>query len=447
MTAPHDSTPSWFTRGGVSLAGGLLGALAGATAAVLTTELIKRILAVVARQETWVILTMPLVGVAIAVAILHGLAQGEAVQRLDQAPSKRRLRYGPKPYWYTFPGDVARADLTGDVVKTAGEEEKFPWHLAPVRALAIVSTVALGAPMGTEAPAAHLGVAAGSWVGSKDRLRRFVRPAGLAGGAAGVAALMGIPLVGTAFMLEIGRRRNAAVSVERVIAALVGGLVGWRINVAFDLDLIRLVVPAVPPSDVLDAVLAAVFIGAIAGAITALTGAAIYRARDWSASPVRRLVLGGLAMVACAATVAVIASPAAAVGPGGGAIVWAETAQTAALTLLAIALLRAAMTIAAVSAGGCGGVFVPFLAIGDIAGRVFAAPLGVPADLAGAAGAAAGIAGGYRLPITALMMVIGVGGPVAATVTCAVTVVVATVAAIGVLRLVTWVRRSVERSG
>jgi H+/Cl- antiporter ClcA len=385
--------------------------------------------------------------VAIAVVVLHGLAQGEAVQRLDQAPSKRRLKYGPKPYWYTFPGDVARADLTGDVVKTAGEEEKFPWHLAPVRLLAIVSTVSLGAPMGTEAPAAHLGVAAGSWVGSNDRLRRFVRPAGLAGGAAGVAALMGIPLVGTAFMLEIGRRRNAPVSVERVISALVGGLVGWRINVAFDLDLIRLVVPAVPPSDVLDAVLAAVFIGAIAGAITALTGAAIYKARDWSASPLRRLIVGGLAMVACAATVAAIASPGAAIGPGGGAIVWAETTQTAALTLLAIALLRAAMTIAAVSAGGCGGVFVPFLAIGDIAGRVFAAPLGVPADLAGAAGAAAGVAGGYRLPITALMMVIGVGGPVAAAVTCAVTVVVATLAAIGVLRVIARVRRSADHAG
>jgi H+/Cl- antiporter ClcA len=447
MTAPDESSPSWFSRGGVSLAGGVLGALAGATAAVLTTELIKRILTVVSRQETWVILTLPLLGVAIAVVVLHGLAQGEAVQRLDQAPSKRRLKYGPKPYWYTFPGDVARADLTGDVVKTAGEEEKFPWHLAPVRLLAIVSTVSLGAPMGTEAPAAHLGVAAGSWVGSNDRLRRFVRPAGLAGGAAGVAALMGIPLVGTAFMLEIGRRRNAPVSVERVISALVGGLVGWRINVAFDLDLIRLVVPAVPPSDVLDAVLAAVFIGAIAGAITALTGAAIYKARDWSASPLRRLIVGGLAMVACAATVAAIASPGAAIGPGGGAIVWAETTQTAALTLLAIALLRAAMTIAAVSAGGCGGVFVPFLAIGDIAGRVFAAPLGVPADLAGAAGAAAGVAGGYRLPITALMMVIGVGGPVAAAVTCAVTVVVATLAAIGVLRVVARVRRSADHAG
>jgi chloride channel protein, CIC family len=435
----HSSPSSWTSRVGVSAGGAVMGGLAGATVAVVTTELIKRILAEIVRQDTWVILTVPLVGTAIAVAILHGLARGEAVQRLDKVPPKRLLKYGPTPFWYTFKGDVARADLTGDVVKTAGEEEKFPWHLAPVRALAIVSTVALGAPMGTEAPAAHLGVAAGSWVGSGERLRRFVRPAGVAGGAAGVSALMGIPLVGTVFMLELGRRRNAPLSVERVVAALVGGLVGWAINVGFNLSLIRLVVPKIPPSDLLDAVLAALFVGAIAGAITSLTGTFIYKARGWSASPTRRLIFGGLAMFAGAAAVAAIASPGAAIGPGGGAIVWAETTENAALTLLAIALLRAAMTTAAVAAGGCGGVFVPFLAIGDIAGRVFAGPFGVPADLAGAAGAAAGIAGGYRLPFTAFVMVLGVGGPAAATATCVATVGVASVAAVGASRAVAWV--------
>ena len=106
-----------------------------------------------------------------------------------------------------------------------------------------------------------------------------------------------------------------------------------------------------------------------------------------------------------------IASPAAAVGPGGGAILWSETVNALPLTLLAVCLLRAVATTAAVAAGGCGGVFVPFLAIGDIAGRVFAPGLGVGNDLAGAAGAAGGIAGGYRLPLTAVAMVLGVGGP------------------------------------
>jgi len=84
-----------------------------------------------------------------------------------------------------------------------------------------------------------------------------------------------------------------------------------------------------------------------------------------------------------------------------------------------------------VAAGGCGGVFVPFLAIGDIAGRAFAPVFGVPSDLAGSAGAAGGIAGGYRLPFTAAMMVLGLGGPFSATVTCLATVGVATIAGVG----------------
>jgi chloride channel protein, CIC family len=60
-----------------------------------------------------------------------------------------------------------------------------------VRAVAIVATVGLGAPMGTESPAAHLGVAAGVCLADRGRWwRRLTRPAAVGGGAAGVAALV-----------------------------------------------------------------------------------------------------------------------------------------------------------------------------------------------------------------------------------------------------------------
>jgi H+/Cl- antiporter ClcA len=95
--------------------------------------------------------------------------------------------------------------------------------------------------------------------------------------------------------------------------------------------------------------------------------------------------------------------------------------------LLAVALLRAAATVGAVAAGGCGGFFVPFLAVGDLSGRMFAPVLGVTGSLAGAAGAAGGIAGGYRLPVTATAMVLGVGGPFPAVLTCLLAIAVATV--------------------
>jgi chloride channel protein, CIC family len=421
-----------------SVLGGLLGGMAGAATAVLVTELIKRILAVVSSQDIWGLIVVPLVGLAIAVLVLQGYGHGKALQTLAPEPARPR----PHGRWslnWKNPRDVIRADLTADVLATAGEEERFPWRLAPVRAVAIVATVGLGAPMGTESPAAHLGVAAGVCLADRGRWwRRLTRPAAVGGGAAGVAALVGIPLVGTAFMLELGRRRNVPLSAERVTAALLGGLVGWAINDAFNLDLIRLNVPQVAPGDLLTALAAALVAGASAGTITSLTGAAIYRARGWQAFPGFRLVAGGLAVAAATIAIATIATPSAAVGPGAGAAAWAETADTATFTLLAVALLRAAATTAAVVAGGCGGLFVPFLAIGDIAGRAFAPAFGVPSNLAGSAGAAGGIAGGYRLPFTAVTLVLGLGGPYTATLTCLATVGVATIAGVGAARALDW---------
>jgi CIC family chloride channel protein len=405
---------------GTAAFGALLGGLVGGFLVVGVTLVLKAGMDFVAVQDTWFIVVAPLAGLSVAVVVLHGI--GTSASPLD----------GKAHAWRTFHPEVARADISGDVVDSAGEEERFPWRLAPIRLIAILATVGSGAAMGTEAPAAYLGVAAGDCLGDRGRgWRRFLRPAALAGGAAGVAALMAIPLVGTAFMLEIGRRRRAPLSAERVTAALVGGFIGGAINATFHLNLIRLVVPKEPPVSLVQAVLTALFIGAASGAISSTAGVAVYRAKKWKASPLVRLALGGVATIVTALVLARIAAPSAASGPGGGAIRWAERVDALPLTLLAVCLLRAVATTAAVAAGGCGGVFVPFLAVGDLAGRVFAPGLGVGNDLAGAAGAAGGIAGGYRLPLTAVAMELGLGGPPRATLTCLATIGIAWLAGLG----------------
>ena len=368
-TPPSDGTSSARPLG-MFAAGGAVGGLAGAAAAVIVTVLIKEILGALATQDTWVLIVMPLVGLVLSAAILQGYHGGQALQTLapkDElaVPRGRRglLRWRPSPR------DVIRADLTADVVATAGAEERFPWHLAPPRIAAIVATVGLGAPMGTESPAAHIGVAAGAWLGTRGGLlRRLARPAALGGGAASVAALIGNPLVGATFVLELGRRRRVPLSAPRLAAAVVGALVGWGINRVFDLRLIRLNVPDIAPDGFLKAIGAALLVGAVTGTITSLVGSAIYRARGWQGPPLFKLAAGGLIVVGAALLIAVIAAPAASFGPGANAAAWAESPGIGALALLGVALLRATATIAAVAAGGCGGIFVPFLAIGDIAG-------------------------------------------------------------------------------
>lgn len=424
---PSSPARSRLSRVALSALGGLLGGIAGAVLVVGFTELLKAMLALASRQPTWVLIVAPLLGLALSVLVLYGFGlTAETPTVASQRPSWLHR-------WRTFPPGVARSDITSDIVNYSGEEERLPWRLAPIRVLAIVATVGLGGPMGTEAPAAYLGLADGAALVDRGRwLRRLLRPAAVGGGAAGVAALMGISLVGTAYILELGRRNDAPLSVERVTAALVGGVVGWLVNVALGVDLIRLVVPKEPPHTLSQAVITVLLIGALGGSITSITGATIYRAKTWKAKPVVRLALGGLALAAVALTLVKIAAPSAAFGPGGGAITWVETVDPRALPVLAVALLRAVATTAAAAAGGCGGLFVPFLAVGDLSGRVFAAGTSVPGDLAGSSGAASGIAGGYRLPFTAIALVLGQGGPPLATLTCLATVAVASVAGAGV---------------
>jgi CIC family chloride channel protein len=417
MVEPRES--SQLSGAALSVAGSALGAIVGGLLVIGITLALKSGMDLVAAQPTWVIIAAPLVGLALAVLVLHGIGRAQA------PPPQRGWRA-----WVTFHPDDVRADITGDVLHTAGDEEHFPWRLAPIRLVAVFATVGLGAPMGTEAPAVYFGEAAGAWVGDHGRgWRRLLRSAALGGGAAGVSALMGIPLVGTAYILELGLRHKAPLSVERVVAAVGGGIIGWSLDVIFDLSLIRLVVPREPPDNVLHAVLTSAFVGVVAGAVSGLAGRAIHHGKEWKASPVVRLSVGGLATAAAALAVVFVASPSAASGPGGGAITWAERDTALASTMLVVALLRVVMTTGAAAAGGCGGIFIPLLAIGDLAGRAVAPALGIGHDLAGAAGAAAGIAAGYRLPLTAVAMVLGYGGPRLATLTCLATIAVAFFAA------------------
>ena len=421
-----------WSRLGIAILGALLGGLVGGFLVVGVTLVLKAGMDLAARENTLYVVVVPLLGLVLATLVLHGLGRSGGTQERQAHP------------WRTFAPDAIRADISGDVIECEGVEERFPWRLAPIRALAILATVATGGAMGTEAPAAYLGVAAGVCLGDRGRgWRRLLRPAAMAGGAAGVSALMAAPLVGTAFMLELGLRRRVPVNAERGTAAVLGGLIGWAITAFFHLKFIRLIVPKEPPDSFTHAAVTALLIGALAGAISSLAGLAVNRAKKWKAPPAVRLAVGGAAIIATALILSRIATPTAAVGPGGGAILWAENTRALPSALLAVCALRAVATTAAVAAGGCGGVFVPFLAVGDIAGRVFAPGLGVGNDLAGAAGAAGGIAGGYRLPITALVMVLSIGGPHLAMLTCLATVAVAYQAGLGAEAMVSWLKARV----
>ena len=181
----------------------------------------------------------------------------------------------------------------------------------------------------------------------------------------------GNPLVGTAFMLELGRRRALPQRRTRD-----GGPDRWIRRVG---DQRGLRARSDPPhrarraaGDFSQAVITALFIGAIAGAITSLAGAAIYRARGGRPRRSSGSLFGGLGAPSRRWRSRPSRPPRPPSVRAAALCSGQKTIDACRITLLAVGLLRAAATTAAVAAGGCGGVFVPFLAVGDIAGRVFA---------------------------------------------------------------------------
>jgi hypothetical protein len=124
--------------------GGVLGGSAAAVLVVGITEMIKAMLTVVSGQDTWVLILAPLLGLGLSVLVLYGFGLSSETH----TPGQPRWAAA----WRAFPPGAVRADLTGDIVEFAGQEERFPWRLAPIRLVAIYATVGGGRRWGPRSP-------------------------------------------------------------------------------------------------------------------------------------------------------------------------------------------------------------------------------------------------------------------------------------------------------
>src|SRR5689334_19530223 len=79
----------------------VLGAAVGGTIAALLvvgfTEMLKAVLGVISRQNNWVVIVVPLIGLALSVLVLYGLG-------LSEGQSSQRPRWAAK--WRTFPPEA-----------------------------------------------------------------------------------------------------------------------------------------------------------------------------------------------------------------------------------------------------------------------------------------------------------------------------------------------------
>src|SRR5689334_25407682 len=65
--------------------GGLLGGLVAATLVIGFTEVLKLMLGVVSRQNTWVLILAPLLGLALSVLVLYGFGLSGGTETLQDA--------------------------------------------------------------------------------------------------------------------------------------------------------------------------------------------------------------------------------------------------------------------------------------------------------------------------------------------------------------------------
>lgn len=271
-----------------------------------------------------------------------------------------------------------------------------------------IGTVGSGAAVGLEGPAIYAGSSVGAWLGRLplrvlgNRAHRVLLAAGA---AAGVAAVFKAPATGVLFALEAPYKRDIA--RQALIPALVASAAAYTAFVLV-LGADRLLPIGAAPVSLTHEILGAVVLGVIAGIAARGTAALFHRAKTLSHQPAkRRLPVAALLLLGCGAAGAALVDQTIMLGPGAEAAVEIVLDPSISLwVILALFVLRATATSAALGAGAVGGVFIPLVVQGLLLGRLIEVFFESPAEgLFPVVGLAAMLGAGYRTPLAAVMFV------------------------------------------
>ena len=271
-----------------------------------------------------------------------------------------------------------------------------------------VIIVGMGASLGREGAPKQAGavianVFSDTWLLSDEQRRLLVA----CGAGAGMAAAYGVPLGGALFALEVMR---GVLGLRFVLPALVTSFVATAVSWITLPDAPTYLIPSYvsSPSVMLWALLA--------GPIAGLVSVGYVRAVTWAN---RRKPLGALRLIA----------PVIGLGLVGVVSIWfpqvlgngkdvsqlAFMGQVAPLLMLALLVLRPAMTILCVGVGAPGGLFTPSLTVGALLGGVLGHAWswlwpGTPAGLFALLGAGAVLAATTQGPISTVVLIMELTG-------------------------------------
>lgn len=267
-------------------------------------------------------------------------------------------------------------------------------------------TLAAGASVGTGAAldGVGLGVLIGTWFGAIARRRLGSTGPSLlvVGAAAGFGAALHSPIAGGLLAVEIPFREG--MSWRRLPAALLGSTAGYLARSSIDGFRLPWWTPVgvVGLRDVLLALALAIGAGVASRAVSLLT-----RRAETGLGPVfvreRHHVLTAAVLLVGLGIIARLGFDGAPVhlGPGTLSLGWAATASWAGLC--ALLALRAAASGVTMLGRGVGGLVVPLLVLGSIAGQILGRIFDGNLALLGIIGAATLLGAGYRVPLAALV--------------------------------------------
>lgn len=279
-------------------------------------------------------------------------------------------------------------------------------RVAFTKSLASALTIGTGGSVGREGPIVQIGAAVGSTIGQglglpADQLRALAA----AGAAGGIAAAFNAPIAGTFFALEVIARNFSARTFGPVVLCAVFSTLVARLYFGDDPAFVVPPFAMGAPWETPFAALLGIFCGLVAVAFCRILSSLEHLFTRLPLPFVVKPAAGGLLV-----GVLILLSPDL-YGVGyetmdatlSGTLSW----QTLALLLL----LKPIATSITLASGGSGGVFLPSLYIGGLAGGLFAAGLSAlfPGTTASAGawsmvGMAGLLAGTSHAPVTAVLL-------------------------------------------
>jgi CIC family chloride channel protein len=287
-------------------------------------------------------------------------------------------------------GDGATTDAYVRAYHQRGGELRI--RSLPVRIAASVATLGSGGAMGYEGPAILIGGSIGSFA-ERRFTSRFTQDDAkvlmVAGAAAGVAAVFKAPLTGIVFALEVPYTQDVA--RRALLPALVAAGTSYLSFVAIMGTDPILSAGGAAPFDIRDL----------------LGGAwAINHAKKLPLRLAVRVPLAGFALFVLALVTKQLFDAPLSLGSGYEAIAWAKAHESSLALLIALFFLRFAATWFTVAGAGVGGLFIPLVAQGAIAGQVVQAIVHAKnPGLFPTVGIAALLGGGYRTPLAGVAFV------------------------------------------